>query len=71
MLTILVFAHLVAVRRALTFDQIAVRFLGDFPFTLFGCLLICSNNIMYTCLGIGAHSLIRAAADDDGGKYRV
>lgn len=43
-------------------QQIAVHFLGDFLFTLFGCLLICSNNIMYTCLGISAYYLIRAAA---------
>lgn len=50
-----------------------MHFLGDFLFTLFGCLLICSNNIMYTCLGISAsYSLIRvAAADDDGGIDRL
>lgn len=68
--------HAACSRRALTLNQIAVHFLGDFLFTLFGCLLICSNNIMYTCLGISAYSLIRAAAavaddDDDGGKHRL
>lgn len=84
-LAILVFAHLVEseahihthTRRVFaSLNQIAVHFLGDFLFTLFGCLLICSNNIMYTCLGISAYSLIRAAAavaadDDDGGKHRL